>query len=202
MNAVREVWQAALASDQPPAPLLLALQEMLARLLGPQAPSPLRQLMLVGAASQVGTSFVAGHWAPLLAAVFGNVLLVEVKAGAVTAPAEWPDAVALAGRGTVARVGLSEDAAVAMMAGGGAPAEWTQAFGMVLWDLPPLTVSPVALLLARRVDGIVLLVQAHRTRSHVAQHAALRLQESGGRMLGVVLNRTLDFIPGWIYRLL
>jgi Mrp family chromosome partitioning ATPase len=71
-----------------------------------------------------------------------------------------------------------------------------------VWDVPPLTTAPVALVLAREVDAIVLLTQAHRTRRQVALHTAQRLQESGGRLLGVVLNRSLNFIPAWIYRLL
>lgn len=204
MNAVREGWQVPAMGDQsaPSGPLLLALQEMLARLLGPGAPAPLRQLMMVGAAPQVGTSFVAGHWSKLLAPVFGNLLVVEVKAGLPNGLLEGPEAEQLARQGPVAHLTLSDDACLAMLATGSLPAAWTHAFRVVLWDLPPLTVSPAALMLARQVDGIVLLAQAHRTRRHVVQHTALRLQESGGRVLGVVLNRTVDFIPPWIYRLL
>lgn len=202
MNAVREVWQRPTTPLQPqqPAPLRLALQEMTARLPVATPERPMRQLMLVGASPQSGTSFVAGHWATLLAPLHASVLLIECLAEVPeTAQRDLPDG--LAARGPVTRLRLPESACLAMLKAGG-PAQWQQAFGLVLWDLPPVTVSPAALLLARHMDGIVLLAEALRTRRQAALHTAQRLQESGGNVLGVVLNRTVHFIPGWLYRLL
>lgn len=201
MNAVREGWMPAAAL---PSPLALPMQELLARMLGEGRERAMKQVMLVGAASRVGTSFIARHWASQLASAFGNVLLIEVRpevADEYTA-AESPAALA-AGR-PVATITMPQHTCLGLAGNGSAtlPRDWLEAFGLILWDVPPLTAAPVALVLARNVDGIVLLTQAHRTRRQVAMHTALRLQESGGRLLGVVLNRTLNFIPGWIYRLL
>ena len=192
MNAVREGWMPAAALSSP---LALPMQELLARMLGEGRERAMKQVMLVGAASRVGTSFIARHWASQLASAFGNVLLIEVRpevADEYTA-AESPAAITMPQHTCL---GLAGNGSATL------PRDWLEAFGLILWDVPPLTAAPVALVLARNVDGIVLLTQAHRTRRQVAMHTALRLQESGGRLLGVVLNRTLNFIPGWIYRLL
>jgi hypothetical protein len=132
------------------------------------------------------------------------VLLIEVTpnasddSGAVATPA------ALTARGPVTRIAMPEHVCLGLAGKGSTtlPTEWLDAFGLIVWDVPPLSSAPVALGLAHEVDAVVLLVQAYRTRKQVALHAALRLQESGGRLLGVVLNRTVNFIPSWIYRLL
>ena len=205
MNAVREVWQKPAIEKKPPAPLSLALQEMTARLIGRGRDQPARHLMLVGAASGVGTTFVAGHWAALLSRVFPNVLLIECRAEAsdLLPATSLPLVPAAPATGqAVTRLRLPDSVCLATLAGAGTTAEWQQAFDLVLWDMPPVTASPAALLLARHVDGIVLLAQANRTRRQVALNSVQRLQESGGNVLGVVLNRTLNFVPNWLYRLL
>jgi Mrp family chromosome partitioning ATPase len=201
MNTVREGWQAPTTQVKPPGPLWLALHEMTAQLLGRAPDKPIRQLMLVGAAPLVGTSFVAGHWAALLAPVYPNVLLIECRADAPAALAANPIPAAPAAPGRITRARVAESTCLTMLSAGN-PTQWQQAFDLVLWDLPPLTVSPAALVLARHVNGVVLVAQAQRTRRQVALHSALRLQESGGSVVGVVLNRTVNFIPRWIYRLL
>jgi Mrp family chromosome partitioning ATPase len=50
------------------------------------------------------------------------------------------------------------------------------------------------------MDGVVLVAHANKTRRQVARYVSQRLQESGGEVLGLVLNRTLNFIPEWLYR--
>jgi hypothetical protein len=195
MNAITEAWH---ATPTLPPPLKLAMQELLARLLGHSRRHVVHQLMLIGAAGRVGTSFVTTHWATQLSA-FGNVLLIEVRTDVDNAQAVVPDRAAM---GSVARVRWSERFCLSQLKPGALLPSRLKGFDLVLWDLPPITTSPAGLLLARQVDGIVLLAQAHRTRRHVASHAAQRLQDSGGRVLGVVLNRTLTYIPNWIYRLL
>jgi Mrp family chromosome partitioning ATPase len=199
MNTAREAWM-----PKPlPAALALPMQELLAKILGEARERPVKQLMIVGASGRVGTSFIAMHWAQQLASAFGTVLVVEIR-NEVTdeqaldfAPSETPP-------GPVVCIQRSQRSVLEAVARGEAPLAHARqdAFGLVLWDVPPVTSAPVALVLARSVDNIVLVAQAHRTRRHVAIHSALRLKESGGRLLGVVLNRTLNFIPGWIYRLL
>ena len=199
MNAVREGWQ---VQPDIPAALAMPLQELMARLLGAARERSIRQLMLVGAASRVGTSTIAGHWSALLAAAFGNVLLIEVKAGAADGFSHAGPPAELVRQRAVTRITMPESVCLALMGTGQLPAEWLEAYGLVIWDVPPLAVSPAAMVLARHADATVLVTQAHRTRRQVARHSVLRLQESGGRLLGVVLNRTPSFIPDWLYRLL
>jgi hypothetical protein len=198
MNAVTEGWQ---HSAPLPAALRLPMQELLARLVKHSREQPVRQLMLIGAAGRVGTSFVAGHWASQLAA-FGTVLLIEVRNEPDPTPPSGDKLAELATRHGVVRVRWSERYCLSQLKPGSLLPASLKGYRLVLWDLPPVTVSPTGLLLARQVDGILLLAQAHRTRRHVALHSVQRLQDSGGRLLGVVLNRTLNFIPNWLYRLL
>lgn len=201
MNAIRESWMPA---RDVPAGLALPLQELLSRLLGEAREKPVKQLMMVGAARGVGTSFIARHWAAQLAPAFGSVLLIEVTPDGDDPFSAAESPAALLAKGPVATLRMPQQACLDLSGRGGAslPAEWLDAFGLVVWDVPPVTTAPVAMVLAHAVDRIVLLTQANRTRRQVASHAAQRLQESGGRLLGVVMNRTLNFIPSWIYRLL
>jgi Mrp family chromosome partitioning ATPase len=169
---------------------------------------PLHQLMIVGAARGVGASFVAGQTAAQLAdAGLAPVLVVEVAGSQegeqdLSGPAQSRDRDP--GR-DVSRIRLSADTCLRLFSAGkgggeGLPEAWRQAFELVLWDVPPPTVTPVSLAMARRMDGTMLVVHANRTRRQVAQHVAGRLEDSGGRLLGVVLNRTVNYIPEWIYR--
>lgn len=51
-----------------------------------------------------------------------------------------------------------------------------------------------------KVDGVVLVIESGKTRRPVALAAKKELEEAGGRVLGVVLNRRKYYIPGWIYK--
>lgn len=60
---------------------------------------------------------------------------------------------------------------------------------LVVVDLPPIRLAPLALAVTPTVDGVVLVVEAERTRAAVAREAADALQAAGGNLLGVVLNK-------------
>jgi capsular exopolysaccharide synthesis family protein len=70
----------------------------------------------------------------------------------------------------------------------------------VLFDSPPLNSCNDAIALAGKVDGIVMVAQAEKTRWEVVQESKARLEKSGGRILGVVLNKRRFHIPGWVYK--
>lgn len=70
----------------------------------------------------------------------------------------------------------------------------------ILLDTPPATAYPDARLIGSRADGIILVVHSGRTRKQVAQRAKEVLERSGGKLLGVILNRRKYYIPEWIYR--
>ncbi len=70
----------------------------------------------------------------------------------------------------------------------------------ILLDTPPATVYPDARLIGSRADGIILVVHSGKTRKQVARRAKEVLERSGGKLLGVILNRRKYYIPEWIYR--
>jgi protein-tyrosine kinase len=72
-------------------------------------------------------------------------------------------------------------------------------FDWVILDGPPVTVYSDVAILAPLVDGIVLVVQAERTRWEVVSQAKRTIEESGGRILGAVLNRQRYHIPPALY---
>lgn len=75
-------------------------------------------------------------------------------------------------------------------------------FDYVILDAPPVHGSAEYRVLCTKVDGVVLVVQSGKTRGQVALSAKKQLEEAGGRILGVVLNRRRLYIPEFIYRLL
>ncbi len=73
-------------------------------------------------------------------------------------------------------------------------------FDYVILDGPPVGSFSESRVLSARVDGVVLVVGAGKTRRQVALRAKKELEEAGGKMLGVVLNRRKFHIPEWIYK--
>jgi Mrp family chromosome partitioning ATPase len=73
-------------------------------------------------------------------------------------------------------------------------------FELVILDLPPVSESVVGPALAKAVDGVVLVVEAERTRSQSVRATHKTLQMYGGNVLGVVLNKRRFHIPEVVYR--
>jgi capsular exopolysaccharide synthesis family protein len=75
-------------------------------------------------------------------------------------------------------------------------------FDLVLIDSPPLTVSPDALAIASKVDGVILVVEAEKTKWRTAKHARAQIERVGGNILGTVFNKRRYYIPQFIYKYL
>lgn len=75
-------------------------------------------------------------------------------------------------------------------------------YDWVIVDGPPATVYSDAGMLAPLVDGVVLIVEAEKTRWEVAEQAKRTLDESGAQVLGAVLSRRQFHIPERLYGLL
>jgi Mrp family chromosome partitioning ATPase len=73
-------------------------------------------------------------------------------------------------------------------------------FELVLIDSPAVTETPESLAIGRRCDGIVLLVEADKTRWPVVASVRDKITKHHSNLLGVVLNKRRYHIPGWIYR--
>lgn len=99
---------------------------------------------------------------------------------------------------------FKKDKRLAILASGGTPVNPTELLGskkmdqvlstleeaadMVIIDGPPLIVAD-SLVMASKVDGVLLVVRPGHTRYSLAQAAAEQIKMSGARLVGVVLNR-------------
>jgi len=75
-----------------------------------------------------------------------------------------------------------------------------QLFDLILVDSPPALRSQDSMIIFPKVDGVVLVVEAERTRWQVAESVKDRIVKNGGRILGVVLNKRQYYIPEFIYK--
>ena len=75
-------------------------------------------------------------------------------------------------------------------------------FDLVLIDSQPLTISPDALAIAAKVDGVVMVVEAEKTKWLTAKNVREKIEIVGGKVLGVVLNKRRYYIPQSIYKYL
>ena len=66
--------------------------------------------------------------------------------------------------------------------------ELAQQVDVVLIDSPPVLSVADAAVLARGVDGVLLVLEAGKTRREAARHAVERLRQVGANLVGVVLN--------------
>ena len=73
-------------------------------------------------------------------------------------------------------------------------------FGLVVFDMPSAGRAGSATGLAALLDGVILVVEAERTRWQVARHTKNSLVQAGANVLGVVLNKRRDRVPNWLYR--
>lgn len=73
-----------------------------------------------------------------------------------------------------------------------------QEYDLVLFDCPPLMVEPDGFELARFMDGVILVLEAERTKRSVVENVKERIVRNGGNMLGVVFNKRRHHIPACI----
>ncbi len=81
----------------------------------------------------------------------------------------------------------------------GATTEWRKRYRFVVVDLPPVAETPAAARAAAALDGAVIVVEAGRSRCEAFARTRELLVKSGGRVLGVVLNKRRFPIPRWVY---
>jgi protein-tyrosine kinase len=73
-------------------------------------------------------------------------------------------------------------------------------FHLILIDSPPASKSPDGIVLSRRVDGVVLVVEAEKTRGPVVENLKQQIQKTGGNLLGIVFNKHRHYIPEFLYK--
>ncbi len=75
-------------------------------------------------------------------------------------------------------------------------------FDLIIVDSPPASMFPDGPAIVSRLDGVILVVEAEKTRWHVALSVKEKILKSGGNILGIVFNKRRLYIPEVIYRYL
>jgi protein-tyrosine kinase len=75
-------------------------------------------------------------------------------------------------------------------------------FDFVIFDGSPLRDYSESSFLAGKVDGVILVAEAERTKIEVARKIRKDLEATGVRILGVVLNKKRNYIPEYLERFL
>lgn len=75
-------------------------------------------------------------------------------------------------------------------------------FDHLIIDAPALRRHPESIHLSAMVDGVVLVINSGNTPIWVVMNLKRQIEEAGGNVLGVVLNKHKHYVPDWLYRLL
>ncbi len=75
-------------------------------------------------------------------------------------------------------------------------------YDFIIIDAPPVNNYADTSVMATKVDGVILVVEADRTPVTEAEAAKRQLDKVGGRILGVVLNRRRSYIPTFLEAIL
>jgi protein-tyrosine kinase len=75
-----------------------------------------------------------------------------------------------------------------------------QLFDLILIDSAPASASPDGIALSRFMDGVVLVLEADKTRKPVAENLKNRIVQNGGNLLGMVFNNRRYHIPEAVYK--
>jgi Mrp family chromosome partitioning ATPase len=73
-------------------------------------------------------------------------------------------------------------------------------FDNILIDCRPLKYSSEAAVIAGSADGVVMVVEAGRTRREEITNAQRTIEVAGGKFLGFVLNKRRYPVPEWLYK--
>ncbi len=79
-------------------------------------------------------------------------------------------------------------------------AEAKVAYGTVIVDAPPVIMSPETPRLARRMDGVVMVVHCGKTRREIVRRSITMIEQFDGTVLGIALNRKKYYIPEFLYQ--
>ncbi len=73
-------------------------------------------------------------------------------------------------------------------------------FDLIIFDSSSILGSPESLLVASKMDGLIMVIQAGKTRWEVARSAKRELESANVRILGAILNKQRFVIPEAIYK--
>lgn len=173
-----------------------------------------RTVMLVSAQRGEGTSTVAAQFASVLARDGRQrVLLMDLNARRPSPFVEGPDGSgsdiqripSAGGETTLLDVlPVPEVARTAGLIAAPAAREWLEAvssgYDWIVLDGPPVLEAPDAPSLAAIADGVVVVIEAGRTKRPVLHRATDLLRKARAQLVGSVLNRRRLEIPEFLYR--
>jgi capsular exopolysaccharide synthesis family protein len=73
-------------------------------------------------------------------------------------------------------------------------------FEYIIFDASPLDAYSESSFLASKVDGVILVVEAERTKTEVVRRIKKGLEATGATIIGVVLNKKRKYIPEFLER--
>lgn len=73
-------------------------------------------------------------------------------------------------------------------------------FDYIILDSSPITLFSETRTISAKVDGVILIIEAGKTRRQAALRAKREIESAGGTFLGSVLNKRKFYIPNWLYR--
>jgi Mrp family chromosome partitioning ATPase len=75
-------------------------------------------------------------------------------------------------------------------------------YDLTIIDCPAVFSDRYFELCPEAADGVVLVVQAERSRPEIIRQAKTLIENAGGKFIGAILNRRHTYIPNFLYRLL
>ncbi len=75
-------------------------------------------------------------------------------------------------------------------------------FDLIIVDSPPVILFPDGPAIVSKVDGVILVVEAEKTKWQVALRVKEKIIKSGGNIIGIVFNKRKYYIPDFIYKYL
>lgn len=166
----------------------------------------------IASAAGEGNSTLARAYATTAAARLGRkVLLLE---SGRAAPKGGGVLQALAARAPIDALvqPLAAGVGVAPLGGDGDDALWEllahdvlwqalrERFDLVVFDLPPAAESRLGFVVAPHCDGIVVVIEANKSRVPVVANLVASLQAVRANVLGTVLNKRRFYLPARLYR--
>ncbi len=80
--------------------------------------------------------------------------------------------------------------------------EARQHFDILIFDSPALLIGPETSVLARKLDGFIMVIESEKTRWEVSAYHKQQLVDAGVCITGAILNKKKMFIPKFFYRLM
>ncbi len=187
---------------------------------------PCRIIQFISARPDEGTSLLTREFAKLCAFKFHkSVLLVDIAPKRYSQMASFNLAVE-SGWGNLARQGLPLNSSISQVSQSGlyvtsiignddsSPLEadseeinkcfesLAEEFDYILVDFSPTSTYSDSTIMSRNIDGVILIVEAEKTRWQVAQKLKDKLTAQRANLLGVLLNKRTFPIPDYIYKYL